>query len=747
MYTLSIKQPAYSILTRTQVFCSWKPGAANTLLGQRIDRFQFTELLQETPHNSIFRGQDVESNIPVVIKLFSSERSQDQVYAHAFKSGMMAAKGVHDPSFVQIFDAGMSTKEQLYVVMADVPGKSLHDWIYRDTSPPSLSSNFAEALQQQKALARQREPTNGVFALRFAEQIANHLATLARIDLLHPHLSPTKCLIQEDGSVVILGLGVPVPLVPDVSSKQGGFYPLSYTAVDEPLSFRSHMFTLGVILYEMLVGSRPLRKEKRRKHAFTTSSEIMPLEHICLGLTDETYALVAKCLHRSAWSRYETVADLQDAIGTALRLETAVAQPYLEPEPVQDSPVPVVATAVPEPITPKPTPKVKPVKPIRRRRATQPPQPMPKTVAKAAVLPKVEPQAQPITIAPTDNKEEKRGRSKRLFILPAVVLLLFLLAGGAFVFNQNSSVPEATPVAAPLAAPEGIAETAVAPAISNTPNAPVLQFLSPIDNGEYAQIEEITFQIRWSQPLSAGEQLFIKIQKNSWGKGTIIGAVAEESGEEGVYKLTVPVNEIAQLEGTYWWQLLLDSDGDGPNLGVALSELRPFNILAPVITTTRRTATPIPTVTAKSTTIPTIIACIRQPDWIEYAIQAGDTLSELAKNSGTTVPQILVANCLNELPVLIINSNILLPRPLNTPIPTVLFVPTNTAVPVPTNNPTSPPAATPIPPTATAPPVAPSSTPPPVPTTVPTTIPIPPTSRPPTATTEPPTPSVSSRMK
>ncbi|MBP6015637.1 MAG: LysM peptidoglycan-binding domain-containing protein [Candidatus Promineofilum sp.] len=136
--------------------------------------------------------------------------------------------------------------------------------------------------------------------------------------------------------------------------------------------------------------------------------------------------------------------------------------------------------------------------------------------------------------------------------------------------------------------------------------------------------------------------------------------------------------------------------------------------------------------------------------WVRYQVRPGDTLGALAANRGTTIDEILRANCRDSLDLQAGQSIFLpsgspsdgvapIPQPSLTPLPTATAVPTLVPLPTATTGPGQPPptVALPTAPPPTAPvasPVPPTATPPVPPTTIPPTLtPIPPTAPPPTS--------------
>ena len=742
MYTFFVKRPVYSHLNRTQTFRSWKPGSANTLIGQRIGRFQFTNELDRSDNISRYHSIDIEDDTAVIIHLFSPELSQNTLFATQFKTGMRQAQTITNDLLVPIHEAGMSTGEQLYFVTDYVNGTSLHEWVYADDAEPEYPQKFADAITQQRQIAAERDAVSTVMSLRFAEQMGQHLRFFEENNIAHQNLSLSQFVIQPDDRLMLLGYGLPT--LPAPAKANGHIYSLAYTppeqAVHAATTIHSNIYSLGVMLYEMLAGSRPLIKNKKihGARAFDATWRVQ-LADVKEGLSSETYELVNRCLHSQPWNRFGSITELQAAIATALQIETAVAEPFLNQETVTAAIDVSTETAV-SPTIPT-QPEIKPVKPVRKSQPKTRKKPLTpaETLAKAAILPQA------------DSYEEESERAPLVFILPIMGVLLFLITGGIFFFTQStgSEEPDAAPIAA-VPADENVDATNDVERMA-TPAPPTLEIVNPVKNSDYMLSDLITFRVRWPQPLAENAELRINLQENTWGNGDIIGVLA--AGSEGaLYELTIPVSEFSSTGRTLWWQILLDADGNGPKLGVPLSELRPFNIVA-ITATTAPTVTPSATAMPSNTPTPKI-ACIPNPDWIAYTIKSGDNLFTLAQQTGTTTEAVLEANCLEENPVLSIDQTILLPRRVATATPTPtatsLATATPTATPTqfqpapapsePTDTPAPPPTAT-VPPVATNPPTNPGN--PPTPTNPPpggptATIPPPPTAVPPTNTPAPP---------
>ena len=134
-------------------------------------------------------------------------------------------------------------------------------------------------------------------------------------------------MLREDGTPILIDVGVPIvagSASPVLNGPEKEL--LDYASPEElegkPLTRRSNIYSLGVILYELLAGHQP--------HLPTLPFDIFPqanmpkeepLEEARPGLAGETYRLVRNCLWRQEWSRFETTDEMITAIETAIFAE------------------------------------------------------------------------------------------------------------------------------------------------------------------------------------------------------------------------------------------------------------------------------------------------------------------------------------------------------------------------------------------------------------------------------------------
>lgn len=319
----------------------------------------------------------------------------------------------------------------------------------------------------------------------------------------------------------------------------------------------------------------------------------------------------------------------------------------------------------------------------------------------------------PVVTPEGEMDQTVRGRRLWLAAVPVALLLLIPLffvvrdqvfgANAAVITPTSESTTQSTePTTIVVSVPEN-------PTESPTPlfAGQRVQTGEPHAGATLSTENEVTFRWQWPHPLEAGQSFAVYLLEA--GEEMLLGTVSEPN-ENGRYRLTDQVT----TPGIFNWQVRLEDSAtqevlaQSPQIGILFQD---------------PTSVPTPTATIRPSRTPTGTAvtteCIPPEGWVEYTVQPGDTLFNIALATGSTVEEVRQANCME--------SNVLSVGAL-----WVAQLPP-TATPTPTDTP---------PPTVTEPPFRPqpqrTNTPAP-PTSEPTaTIPPPPSSTPePSATTEP----------
>lgn len=288
-----------------------------SFLGQRIGNFKVQELLSERTGSNLYLAQDVDADRPVFLEILHPFINNNSTLAVQFQQRMGSVAQLEHPGIATLHEVGVSQANVIYAAIEYVPGVS-------------LAQKLAKA-----------EAFTVVEALRFVRQIAGALAIAHSAGIIHHNLRPENIIVTTDNKPVLIDLGVPVVAnVPDSPVANDQTNTLDYTPPEhlrgKKLTAQSNIYSLGIILYELLAGQRP-RLVSSRWDVFDNATPAMgiALENAREGLHPETYQLVRECLRRQAWARYDSVEQMLVAIDLAIAAEqsgapgTATATPFI----------------------------------------------------------------------------------------------------------------------------------------------------------------------------------------------------------------------------------------------------------------------------------------------------------------------------------------------------------------------------------------------------------------------------------
>ena len=245
----------------------------------------------------------------VALKLLREGLCTDPVFVARFTREARSAASITHPRVVQVLDAD-SVDGRHYIAMELVPGGTLKQLLQREGPFPERR------------------------ALRIAREIADGVAAAHARGIIHRDLKAQNVLIDAAGYPKVADFGI-ARTTEDTSLTQtaallGSVHYLAPEqaaggAVDE----RADVYSLGVLLYEMLTGILPFRADTPLQIANQhLHDEPVPARRIRTGLRPETDALVARAMAKRPAKRFRSAAELRDAIDSLLgerRLPLAAA--------------------------------------------------------------------------------------------------------------------------------------------------------------------------------------------------------------------------------------------------------------------------------------------------------------------------------------------------------------------------------------------------------------------------------------
>jgi len=304
--------------------------ADDTLLGHRIsNRFEVLELIARGGMGRVYKAKQQPLGRICVLKILddSHEGSGPDFHKRFFREAATAAKLTH-ANTVTIFDYGHDQDAGVFfIAMEYIDGKTLR-----------------EVLREVGLLPEER-------VVRILVQMCRSLREAHNLGIVHRDIKPSNVLLYDKGDerdiVKVLDFGL-VKNVEDMDSeditKQGLFmgspkYMAPEQILNDPVSQRTDIYSLGVVALEMLTGKCPFRREGSVKTLMAhlneptpTIAEVNPHVRVSPALEE----LVMGCLHKDPKDRYHSVqkvlavlakaggASLTDTITGAPRLAEAL---------------------------------------------------------------------------------------------------------------------------------------------------------------------------------------------------------------------------------------------------------------------------------------------------------------------------------------------------------------------------------------------------------------------------------------
>jgi serine/threonine-protein kinase len=307
------------------------------------NRYQLLEQLGAGGMSDVFRARDLMLERSVAIKVLHENYSDDQAFQERFRQEARAAANLSHPNIVTVHDFGLD-HGQLFIVMEHLPGKDL------------------------KTLLRQRGRYSVEEAIPLMVQACAGIGYAHRAGLVHCDIKPHNMIVTPDSRLKVTDFGIARALstiLPDERADVVWGSPQYFSpeqAVGEAPSPASDVYSLGVVLYEVLTGALPFiaptSEELARLHLETPP--IPPSEYVP-DIPSALEQIILKVLSKESSARYRTADQLgrvllrfgteRDTAQTpALSLTPEAVSTYQQPEPPPPTPTtpPPVVTQQPE---------------------------------------------------------------------------------------------------------------------------------------------------------------------------------------------------------------------------------------------------------------------------------------------------------------------------------------------------------------------------------------------------------------
>ncbi len=240
----------------------------------------------------VYRARDLMLDRLVALKVLREDYSHDKAFVERFRQEAKAAANLSHPNIVTVHDFGLD-EGQLYIVMEYVPGEDL------------------------KALIKQRGRFAPEEALPLMIQACAGIGYAHRAGLVHCDIKPQNMLVTPDMRLKVTDFGIARALStihPEEKSEVVWGSPQYYSpeqAGGSAPSPASDVYSLGVVLYEMLSGSLPFKADSADELArLHLEAEPVPVTELVPEISPALEKILNKVLSKEPSQRYRTADQL-----------------------------------------------------------------------------------------------------------------------------------------------------------------------------------------------------------------------------------------------------------------------------------------------------------------------------------------------------------------------------------------------------------------------------------------------------
>ena len=283
--------------------------------GRVLSHYRIVEKLGQGGQATAYKAEDLRLSRMVVVKILRSELAASEAAKRRFEREACLCSALDNPNISAVFDVGEANGLS-YIVMQYVEGPTL------------------------KELMGGR-PLETLGALSIAIQIADALAVAHAAGIVHRDVKPSNVIVTPGGQAKVLDFGLAKMLardpeaahdddpLTDAGTPYGSIgYGSPEQVAGEPVDHRTDIFSLGIVIYEMLSGQRPFKG--------TTIVDVLhsivnnpprPLAHFNPRTPPRLQAILNRALSKEPADRYQTMAALRDDLKALMRqltLETGL---------------------------------------------------------------------------------------------------------------------------------------------------------------------------------------------------------------------------------------------------------------------------------------------------------------------------------------------------------------------------------------------------------------------------------------
>ena len=252
-------------------------------------RYEVLSLLGEGGMGAVYKAMELDRM--VALKVIRRELSGNRAILDRFKQELILATQVTHKNVVRIYDLGEADGLK-FITMEYVEGEDLRTVIHQRMKLP---------------------PTEAVALI---EQVCRALEAAHSVGVIHRDLKPQNIMLDKSGRILVMDFGLARTLEGDGMTQTGALvgtmeYMSPEQALAQNLDQRSDIFSVGLILYELLTGVTPFHADSALASLIKRTQErVVPVSDLDHSIPTALSQIVSRCLERDVALRYQSAAQL-----------------------------------------------------------------------------------------------------------------------------------------------------------------------------------------------------------------------------------------------------------------------------------------------------------------------------------------------------------------------------------------------------------------------------------------------------
>ena len=258
----------------------------------------------------VYRGFDPILNRTVAVKVLLPQFARDTSFVQRFRREAQAAARLNQPNIVGVYDTGADDGTQ-YIVMEFVEGRTLGEFMETGRRPTPVQS------------------------AEIAQKICGALSAAHAVGVIHRDIKPGNVMVTREGTVKVMDFGIARVLGPETAPQTSAVLgTASYLSPEQaqgsPVDARTDIYSLGVVLYEMLTGRPPFMGDTPVAVAYKQVNEtpVVPSQ-LNSDVPPRLDAVVMKALSKNPSNRYQTADEFSADLERVIKGQDVEATPLL----------------------------------------------------------------------------------------------------------------------------------------------------------------------------------------------------------------------------------------------------------------------------------------------------------------------------------------------------------------------------------------------------------------------------------